>query len=55
MPAKERKQSVTIRQADLILVMRAGRVIEQGTHDQLIARGGFYDSLYAAQYQPAED
>ena len=44
----------TIRQADLILVMRAGRVIEQGTHDQLIARGGFYASLYAAQYQPAE-
>ena len=36
----------TIRNSDLILVMKDGNVIEQGTHDELIARNGFYTHLY---------
>ena len=39
----------TIRSADLILVMRDGNIIEQGTHEQLLRRGGFYASLYESQ------
>jgi ATP-binding cassette subfamily B protein len=40
----------TIRDADLILVMEAGAIVEQGTHDQLIAAGGAYSRLYEAQF-----
>lgn len=40
----------TIRSADVILVMREGKVIEQGTHEELLARGGFYAQLHQAQY-----
>ena len=40
----------TIRQADLILVMDKGRIIEQGRHDDLMAKGGFYAALYASQF-----
>ncbi len=40
----------TIRTADLILVMKAGKIIEQGTHDELLRRGGFYTELYYAQF-----
>ena len=40
----------TIRNADLILVMRDGNIVEQGTHDALLARDGFYASLYNAQF-----
>ena len=40
----------TIRNADLILVMRDGNIVEQGTHDALLAHGGFYASLYNAQF-----
>ena len=40
----------TIREADQILVMRDGRIVEQGTHDELLARGGFYTQLYQAQF-----
>ena len=40
----------TIQNADKILVVRDGLVTEQGTHDQLLAAGGFYASLYNAQY-----
>ena len=36
----------TIREADKILVMRDGRIIEQGTHDALLVQNGFYTSLY---------
>ena len=41
----------TIRNADLILVMRGGNVVEQGTHDALLAAGGDYASLYHAQFE----
>lgn len=40
----------TIREADLILVMRDGRIVEQGTHDALLARNGFYAELYNSQF-----
>jgi ATP-binding cassette subfamily B protein len=40
----------TIREADLILVMRDGKIIEQGTHDTLVRQGGFYASLYESQF-----
>ncbi|MBO6230853.1 MAG: ABC transporter ATP-binding protein [Ruminiclostridium sp.] len=40
----------TIRDADVILVMNNGSIIEQGTHDELLARGGFYASLYNSQF-----
>jgi ATP-binding cassette subfamily B protein len=40
----------TIRDADTILVMDHGRIVEQGTHDDLLARGGFYYDLYQSQF-----
>jgi ATP-binding cassette subfamily B protein len=40
----------TIRTADLILVMRDGNIVEQGTHDQLLGQKGFYASLYNSQF-----
>jgi ATP-binding cassette, subfamily B, multidrug efflux pump len=40
----------TIRDADLILVMESGDIVEQGTHDQLLAANGAYAKLYAAQF-----
>ena len=42
----------TIRNASLILVMQGGKIIEQGTHDELLAKGGFYHQLYNSQFQP---
>ena len=46
----------TIRDADLILVMDAGRIVEQGTHSQLLAQRGAYFTLYNAQFAaPAEE
>ena len=43
----------TIRNADLILVMRDGKIIEQGSHKELLAKGGFYHTLYNSQFQKA--
>ncbi len=45
----------TIRDADLILVMEAGAIVEQGTHDRLLAAGGAYARLYNAQFAAAID
>ena len=42
----------TIRDADVILVMKDGNVIEQGKHEELLARGGFYADLYNSQFDP---
>ena len=44
----------TIRDADLILVMNEGDIIEQGTHEELLAAGGFYANLYNSQFEKAE-
>ena len=43
----------TIRNADKILVMRDGSIVETGTHEELLAAGGFYAHLYHAQFEPA--
>jgi ATP-binding cassette subfamily B protein len=43
----------TIRDADMILVMNRGRIVEQGTHDELLARRGFYFDLYNSQFVEA--
>ena len=40
----------TIRNADRILVMKAGKIIEQGSHDELLAQHGFYEQLYNSQF-----
>ena len=44
----------TIRNADLILVMDEGDIVEQGTHEDLLAREGFYDELYNSKFEYAE-
>ena len=44
----------TIRNADCILVMDAGRIVERGTHDELLAKGGFYAKLYNSQFAPTQ-
>lgn len=43
----------TIRNADLILVLKDGDIIEQGTHEQLLKKGGFYADLYNSQFERA--
>ncbi|MDE6592864.1 MAG: ATP-binding cassette domain-containing protein, partial [Oscillospiraceae bacterium] len=40
----------TIREADIILVMREGHIVEQGSHEELLRRGGFYAKLYNSQF-----
>ena len=40
----------TIKEADVILVMKAGKIIEQGTHEELLKKGGFYYELYNSQF-----
>lgn len=41
----------TIRKADLILVVRHGRIVEQGSHEQLLSAGGYYHDLYTRQFE----
>ena len=43
----------TIRDADLILVMKDGDIIEQGTHEELLEKNGFYAKLYNSQFEEA--
>ena len=40
----------TIKEADLIIVMENGHIVEQGTHDSLLQAGGFYSKLYNSQF-----
>jgi ATP-binding cassette subfamily B protein len=40
----------TIREADVILVMRDGQIVEQGNHESLLAKNGFYAQLYQSQF-----
>lgn len=40
----------TIQEADVILVMKAGKIVEQGTHESLLKKGGFYADLYNSQF-----
>ncbi len=44
----------TIREADLILVLNNGQIVEQGSHEQLLNKGGFYYKLYNSQYENVE-
>ena len=44
----------TIRSADVILVMRDGKIVEQGRHDELLQKGGFYAQLYQSQFDGVE-
>ena len=45
----------TIKNADLILVMNEGDIVEQGTHDELLKKGGFYAKLYNSQFEVEEE
>jgi ATP-binding cassette subfamily B protein len=42
----------TIRNADLILVIKDGNIVEQGDHESLLQRNGFYAELYRSQFEP---
>ena len=44
----------TIREADVILVMKDGHIVEHGNHDELLAQGGFYAKLYNSQFEGVE-
>ena len=45
----------TVRQADLILVLREGTIVEQGTHQELVNQGGIYQEIYELQLRPQEE
>ena len=45
---------LSIREADVILVMKDGHIVEQGNHDELLAQGGFYAKLYNSQFEGVE-
>ena len=45
----------TIRDADRILVLREGDIVEQGTHEELLEKGSFYANLYNSQFEPTEE
>ena len=40
----------TVKEADVILVMKDGNIVEQGSHKELLAKGGFYHELYNSQF-----
>lgn len=44
----------TIKNADLILVLSHGDIVEQGSHDELLALGGFYAELYNSQFEEGQ-
>ena len=43
----------TIRNADIILVLKEGDIVEQGSHEELMTKGGFYAELYNSQFEQA--
>jgi ATP-binding cassette subfamily B protein len=45
----------TVREADLILVMKDGEIMEQGTHQELSTNGGIYQEIYELQLRPQEE
>jgi ATP-binding cassette subfamily B protein len=45
----------TIKEADIILVMKSGKIIEMGSHEELLKRGGFYKDLYSSQFETKEE
>ncbi len=45
----------TIKEADIILVMKNGNIIEMGNHEELLKNGGFYAELYNSQFEPSEE
>ena len=45
----------TIKEADIILVMKDGSIIEMGNHDELLQKNGFYANLYNSQFEPSEE
>jgi ATP-binding cassette subfamily B protein len=45
----------TVREADLIVVLKDGQIAEQGTHDELLAANGIYQNIYELQLQPQEE
>jgi ATP-binding cassette subfamily B protein len=44
-----------VRDADKILVLDSGRIVQQGTHAQLLAQGGLYADLYRTQFRGSDD
>ena len=45
----------TIKEADVILVMNKGNIVEMGNHEELLNKGGFYANLYNSQFEPSEE
>ena len=52
--AKAKEAGATIKEADRILVMNQGHVVETGTHETLLAQNGFYAKLYRSQFEAQE-